>query len=155
MNRIEAQNWLIGEKKVRGVNFKLGLYIYRDDDGVICDQDGKAASNMTNPFSLDCFNAPFEIYEEKQADGFVDKEVLATQGDRFFGANYLGNWFPLSVLASAENFIGFVYMVNGKEHVHNSCIVYTTIGVNLYSFQVTGSNPIRPIAVRFRKDKDE
>jgi len=94
MNRIEAQNWLIGEKKVRGVNFKLGLYIYRDDDGVICDQDGKAASNMTNPFSLDCFNAPFEIYEEKQADGFVDKEVLATQGDGFFGANYLGNWFP-------------------------------------------------------------
>jgi len=149
MNRIEAQLALMDGKKVRGVKWADGTYIYRDEHGNIFSQKNIHCLEQDNPFSGCYLTDAFEIYEEKQAVGFVDYPVTVKSGRYSYSHHFI------HAAISYESFIGYVYMVNGKERAYNSCIIYMTDGDSVYNYQIPGSKAVRPIAVRFRKDKDD
>ena len=140
-------------KKVRGVKWADGTYIYRDEHGNIFSQENIHCLEQDNPFSGCYLTDAFELYEEKQAD-FVDYPVELIGDVYSYMSRYSGT-VHFALAASQRTFIGYVYMVNGKERAYNSCIIYMTDGDSVYNYQIPGSKAVRPIAVRFRKDKDE
>ena len=155
MNRIEAQEALMADEQICPYQWNnKDDFVWRNGDGRILDKDEYDPDHDLNPFACNCTTEKWQIWKKEKPEPkpeYVDYPVTVKAGRRYEYDNRF-----MSAATSYENFIGYVYMVDGKEHVHSSCIVYLPQnGSSLYSIQVTGSEPIRPTAVRFRKDKDD